>query len=161
MVAEMSYSTVSNVIDTWELVRRTENYEQVVGTKLFQKFFTVEPDAKEIFGFRSDMDPNSDEVVKNTRFVKHAQFFIQMIDRALALLGPEIELLTEIMLELGEKHVRYGVKAEYFPAMGSALIDAVKTILGEEHFSEEIRADWLEVYGALSYDMIRGQKNAR
>lgn len=37
MVAEMSYSTVSNVIDTWEQVRRTENYEQEVGTKLFQK----------------------------------------------------------------------------------------------------------------------------
>mgnify|MGYP001074962486 CR=1 FL=1 len=37
MVAEMSYSTVSNVIDTWEEIRRRENYEKEVGTKLFQK----------------------------------------------------------------------------------------------------------------------------
>ena len=84
-----------------------------------------------------------------------------MIDRALALLGPEIELLTEIMLDLGEKHVRYGVKAEFFPAMGTALISAMSSVLGEEHFTDEIRADWLEVYGALSYDMIRGQKNVK
>lgn len=105
------------------------------------------------------MDPNSEEVIKNKRFIKHAQFFIQMIDRALALLGPEIELLTEIMLELGEKHVRYGVKPEYFNAMGTALIHAVQTSLGDE-FTDDVRADWLEVYGALSYDMIRGQKNA-
>jgi hypothetical protein len=37
MVADMSYSTVSNVIDSWEQVRRTDNYEEVVGTKLFVK----------------------------------------------------------------------------------------------------------------------------
>ena len=83
-----------------------------------------------------------------------------MIDRALSLLGPEIEMLTEIMLELGEKHVRYGVRAEFFNSMGTALIHAIKMVLPEEDFTEEIRADWLEVYGALSYDMIRGQKNA-
>lgn len=124
------------------------------------RFFTIEPEAKEIFGFKADLDPNSDEVLKSKRFIKHAKFFVQMIDRALALLGPEIELLTEIMLDLGEKHVRYGVRAEFFPAMGTALIHAVTTVLGEQRFTEAIRADWLEVYGALSYDMIRGQKNA-
>jgi hypothetical protein len=37
MVAEMSYSTVSQVIDSWEKVRRVENYGEKVGTKLFQK----------------------------------------------------------------------------------------------------------------------------
>lgn len=36
MVAEMSYVTVSNVIDTWEKVRSIPNYEQVIGSKLFQ-----------------------------------------------------------------------------------------------------------------------------
>ena len=107
------------------------------------------------------MDPTSEEVLKNKRFVKHAQFFVQMIDRALAMLGPEIEMLTEIMMDLGAKHVRYGVRAEYFPAMGTALIQAVASVLGEENFTEEIRSDWLEVYGALSYDMIRAQKNVR
>jgi hypothetical protein len=37
MVADMSYSTVSNVIDSWECIRRTPNYEEVVGVKLFVK----------------------------------------------------------------------------------------------------------------------------
>ena len=99
-------------------------------------------------------------MVKNPRFVKHAQYFIQMIDRALNMLGPDIELLTEILMELGEKHVRYGVKPEYFPSMGRALIDAVSSNLSEEEFTSDIKSDWVEVYGALSYDMIRAQKNA-
>jgi hypothetical protein len=37
MVADMSYSTVSNVIDSWEAVRRSDNYEVAVGTALFKK----------------------------------------------------------------------------------------------------------------------------
>eukprot|EP00980_Cylindrotheca_fusiformis_P003632 scaffold814_cov100-Cylindrotheca_fusiformis.AAC.14 len=154
----MSYATVSNVIETWELIRRIPNYEEIVGTRLFQRFFNLEPGAKIIFGFPEDMDPNSSEVMKSTRFVKHAKYFIQMIDKALNMLGPEEDMLTEILMELGQKHVRYGVRAEYFPAMGRALIDAVASNLDEDKFDQGVKSDWVEVYGALSYDMIRGQR---
>lgn len=74
------------------------------------------------------------------------------------MLGPDIELLTEILLELGQKHVSYGVKPEYFPSMGRALIHAVQTVLDESRFPADVKDSWVEVYGALSYDMIRAQK---
>ena len=83
-----------------------------------------------------------------------------MIDKALSMLGPDIEILTEILMELGEKHVRYGVKPEYFPSMGRALIESVGEQLGDS-FTPSMKADWVEVYGALSYDMIRAQKNVK
>ena len=187
MVAEMSYSTVSNVIDTWEMVRRRENYEQEVGTKLFQRcvwyrciailllllslltLFRIPFQLQILHHWtrsqgnlwfqgrhgpnfrRSDQEPT----------LHQARAVLCSNDRSRPrLAGPEIELLTEIMLDLGEKHVRYGVRAEFFPAMGTALIHAVSQVLGEDNFTDEIRADWLEVYGALSYDMIRGQKQA-
>jgi len=38
MVADMSYSTVSNVIDSWEEVRRLKDYEKIVGVTLFTKY---------------------------------------------------------------------------------------------------------------------------
>jgi predicted acetyltransferase len=68
----------------------------------------LEPEARTIFGF----DKNSDLAVlsQSPRFTKHAKYFIQMIDKALGMLGPDIELLTEILLDLGAKHVGYGVK---------------------------------------------------
>jgi len=107
------------------------------------------------------MDVNCEKVLKSPRFVKHAKYFIQMIDKALSMLGPDIEILTEILMELGEKHVRYGVKPEYFPGMGRALIETVEEHLGKKDFTSDVKADWVEVYGALSYDMIRAQKNVK
>lgn len=125
------------------------------------RLFVLEPNAQLIFGFPKEMDPSSDEVLKNARFVRHAKYFIQMIDKALSMLGPDIEILTEILMDLGEKHVRYGVRPEYFPSMGRALIDSVQEMLGDEEFTPEVKSDWVEVYGALSYDMIRAQKLAK
>ena len=37
MVADMSYSTVSSVLDTWEKLRRIPDYEEKTGTILFKK----------------------------------------------------------------------------------------------------------------------------
>jgi len=152
----MSYTTVSSVIDSWEDIRRIPNYEEQTGVLLFQKLFELEPESKVIFGFQRDANVN-EELSKSARFVKHARYFIQMIDKALGMLGPDIELLTEILLDLGKKHMGYGVKPEYFPSMGRALIHAVKASLGDK-FTEEMKDSWLEVFSALSYDMIRAQK---
>ena len=83
-----------------------------------------------------------------------------MLDAAIRMLGPDLEPLQKILKDLGAKHVGYGVKPEYFPSMGRALIFAVKEQL-EDKFTEETKDAWVEVYGALSYDMIRAQKIKR
>lgn len=118
--------------------------------------FNKSPQAKVLFGFPLDIDANSAEVVKSKRFLMHASYMIQMLDTALNMLGPDIELLTEIMTELGEKHVRYGVKPEMFPVMGDALIFTLEETLGDE-FTQPVREAWNETYKALSQDMIRAQ----
>lgn len=87
----------------------------------------------------------------------HAAYLIQMLDTALDMLGPDIELLTEIMTELGEKHVRYGVKPEMFPIMGDALLHTLEASLDDKEFSSTVREAWVETYAALSQDMIRAQ----
>lgn len=81
-----------------------------------------------------------------------------MLDKALGMLGPDIDMLTDILLELGQKHVSYGVKPEFFPSMGCSLIAALEESLGKEKFDAKTQDCWVEVYGALSYDMIRAQK---
>jgi hemoglobin-like flavoprotein len=80
-----------------------------------------------------------------------------MLDKSLSLLGPDIELLTDVLLELGKSHLRYGVKTSHYPAMGQALISVVEELLGDE-FTPQIKDAWVEVYQALSYDMIRAQR---
>ena len=84
----------------------------------------------------------------------HASYMIQMLDTALNMLGPDIELLSEIMAELGQKHVRYGVKPEYFPVMGDAL-DHTLTIHLPKIYDDSAKEAWKATYGALSQDMIK------
>jgi methyl-accepting chemotaxis protein len=84
----------------------------------------------------------------------HSAYMIQMLDTALNMLGPDIELLSEIMHELGVKHVRYGVKPEMFPVMGEALFLTLENVLGSD-FDTVTRAAWKETYGELSQDMVR------
>lgn len=87
----------------------------------------------------------------------HAVYMIQMLDTALNMLGPDIELLSEIMAELGAKHKRYGVKAEMFVFMGESLILMLEKLLGNQ-FTEATREAWKETYGELSNDMILASK---
>ena len=55
------------------------------------------PEAKVLFGFPLDMDPGSNEMQQSKHFVKHAANMISMLDRALNMLGPDAELLAEIL----------------------------------------------------------------
>ena len=85
----------------------------------------------------------------------HAAYLVEMLDTALNMLGPDLELLSEIMLDLGAKHVRFGVRPEMFPQMGDALLLALEATLKDE-FTPPIKEAWIETYGALSGDMVRG-----
>jgi hemoglobin-like flavoprotein len=118
------------------------------------------PTCKVLFGFPIDIDPNSAELLQSKRFTMHAAYLVQMLDTALNMLGPDIELLTEIMQELGLKHVRYGVKPEMFPIMGDALLHTLESTLKDD-FTEPVREAWVEIYSALSQDMIRAQVKAK
>ena len=155
MVRELSYTTISHVLDSWEEVRRIKNFEETVGTILFQNLFKKSPQAKVLFGFPINIDTDSHELLTSKRFLMHAAYLVQMLDTALNMVGPDIELLTEIMLELGAKHVRYGVKAEMFPVMGDAIVEALRITLREK-FTTTIEEAWIETFDELSGDMVRG-----
>lgn len=160
MVQDLHYHDIALVIDNWEQLRRIKNYEEVAGTLLFQRLFEKCPQAKVLFGFPLDIDPKSLELIASKRFVMHASYLIQMLDTALNMLGPDIELLTEIMLELGVKHVRYGVQPEMFPVMGECLLVTLEECL-KEAMTDNHKQAWRVTYNALSQDMIRAQQREK
>jgi len=105
------------------------------------------------------MEVSSPKLLTSKRFVAHAAYLLEMFHAALNMLGPDIELLTEIMKELGTNHIRYGVKPEMFPAMGEALIEMLEEMLGAA-FTEKMCVSWVEIYDALSSDLILIQLEA-
>eukprot|EP00977_Amphora_coffeiformis_P015264 scaffold4484_cov170-Amphora_coffeaeformis.AAC.4 len=68
------------------------------------------------------------------------------------MLGPDIELLTEINHDLGKRHVRYGVKPEMYEFMGEALVYTLEKLLGDD-FKPEVREAWNQIYIELSDDI--------
>ena len=77
------------------------------------------------------------------------------------MLGPDIDLLTEIMAELGSKHVRYGVKPEMFPVMGQCLIETLSTTLKADIMTPAVIESWKETYNALAQDMVRSMTKSK
>ena len=100
------------------------------------------------------------EMLGSKRFQMHSVYLIQMFDVSLNMLGPDRELLSEIMLSLGKKHVRYGVTPDMFPAMGEALLYALEAALQKFDYplSDKVRKSWKEVYGILVEEMIEGMQ---
>ena len=77
-----------------------------------------------------------------------------MLDKALNLLGPDAELLAEIMSELGRKHAQFGVDDEaYYTIMGESLFLALGELLGKG-FTPQTEEAWTIVYGELTRGMI-------
>jgi hypothetical protein len=59
----------------------------------------------QVFGFEESMDVDYDDVFKSGQFIKHAKFFIQIIDWALGMLGPKVNMRREILMEPGVTHM--------------------------------------------------------
>lgn len=51
--------------------------------------------------------------------------------------------------DLGRRHVGYGVQPRHYGTVGVALISTLEKGLGKD-FTPDVRAAWIEAYGALS-----------
>lgn len=78
-----------------------------------------------------------------------------MMDAALSMLGPDMDLLNEIIGELAEKHKRYGVTAPMFPILGEGFLVALETHLGASFFDSNMKTAWQETYDLLSNEMTK------
>ena len=109
------------------------------------------------------MDPSSKQLLLSKRVVVHAAYLIKMIDSVLNMLGPDTEVLAEIMAELSKKHVRMGVTPDMFRCMGKCLIGMLEECLSEYQsgfrFTQTIRDAWVETYAVLSSGMLQAYEN--
>ena len=50
---------------------------------------------------------------------------IYMFDAPLSMLGPDTEMLEEVLHDLGRRHIGYGVSPHCYPFMGQAVVYAL------------------------------------
>lgn len=119
----------------------------------FFRLFERSPKAKAVFGFPKDLTNDLDELKLNRRFVMHASYMIRMLDTAFQLLGPDQQLLSEIMADLGARHAKAGVEDDMFLVMEEALIATLKEILSEDAFGSKESLAFRETYSVLAFAM--------
>jgi hypothetical protein len=129
MVNDMSYQTISRVLASWDLARQRFGCEEKVGIEILFRLFRMEPETKVVFGFKPTQDIENHPMLRMGVLV-HGAHIVKMLDGVLALLGPDAEMLEEILGQLGQRHQRHGVKTEYFSLLGDAIRETLASIIG-------------------------------
>ena len=113
--------------------------------KLFYaRLFHLDPRAAALFR-HADMEKQRMVLMQTLRVV------VRNIDR-LDQIIPEVEAL-------GRRHAGYGVRAEQYATVGSALLWTLEQGLGDE-FTEEIANAWADAYRRVSSAMIEAARLA-
>lgn len=105
----------------------------------YSRLFTLEPALRPMF--KGEMG-------------KQGQMLMSMIGAAVAGLK-NLETLAPVVRQLGARHVRYGVRAEHYAIVGSALLWTLEQGLGPK-FTPAVREAWSEAYELLSDVMQLG-----
>jgi hemoglobin-like flavoprotein len=65
------------------------------------------------------------------------------------------EVLDSMLLELGKRHVTYGIRPEHYPLVGTALMETFEDFLGK-HWTQEHHDAWVKAYETVSSLMLQG-----
>lgn len=93
--------------------------------------------------------------MKNKKFVIFASRFVAMLDMAIDMLGPDMDMVEEQLQRLGVAHIGYGVMPKHYPLMGQAFTDTLKARLGKG-FTQKQKDSWNTVYTFMSVSMMQG-----
>jgi hemoglobin-like flavoprotein len=71
----------------------------------------------------------------------------------------DLDRLVPKLHAMGARHVGYGAKPEYYPLVGSVLIDAMAAVAGDA-WTPEIEQAWAAAYAVVAGAMIEGAEQA-
>ena len=120
--------------------------------------FEINPDASAFFKFTDGYETTDEALYKQELFKKHSTGVISNVTAAVGLLEKgDMDTLTTVLKELGQKHLAYGLKLQkaHYDLVGQALIDTLSTALGED-FTDDVKNAWIGVYGVIATTMMAG-----
>jgi len=105
----------------------------------YNRLFTLDPALRPLF--KGDMG-------------QQGQMLMSMIGAAVIGLK-DLERLAPVVRQLGARHVRYGVQAQHYATVGSALLWTLDQGLGDK-FTPAVRDAWTQAYTLLADVMLLG-----
>ena len=132
----MTTTNIELVKKSWALVAAMDM--ETVGGLFYNRLFEIAPEVKPMF--------------KNNSIPEQSKKLLTMLSYVIAKLDKLDEIIDEVA-KLAQRHKGYGVKAEHYRAVGTALLWTLEQGLGTK-WNEDLKAAWTEVYTVLSEAMI-------
>ena len=104
------------------------------------------------YGRLFELDPALQRLFRRTDMAAQRKVLMQ----TLTVVVKSIDRLDQIVpavQALGRRHAGYGVRAEHYDTVGSALLWTLEQGLGDG-FTPEVQAAWTQAYGTLASVMI-------
>lgn len=133
----MTPTQIDLVQDSWSQLASTR-FE--VGERFYQRLFKLDPSLRPLF---------ADDMSEQKRRL------VVMLDIAVRGLD-EISVLVPILTALGARHAQYGVDAEHYGTVGSALLWAVGDGLRTQ-FTPAVENAWTAFYALVAETMQQQQ----
>jgi nitric oxide dioxygenase len=116
---------------------------ETAGQLLYGRIFTLAPETRSLF---------DDDIAPQARRLMAA------VRAAVEGLG-NLEQVAPVLVKLGARHGRYGVRPEHFDVGGEALLWTLEQGLGDL-FTAEVRDAWEAAWGVVAGAMISGMEEA-
>ncbi|MFP3323974.1 NO-inducible flavohemoprotein [Planococcus sp. SIMBA_160] len=109
---------------------------KTITTVFYRNMFEAHPELLNIFNQANQKQGRQQTALANTVY-------------AAAVHIDNLEAILPAVVQIANKHVSLGVKAEHYPIVGEYLLKAIKEVLGDAATDEIINA-WAEAYGAIA-----------
>ena len=100
-----------------------------------------------------DLDPRLRPMF-STEIEQQACKLMDMLSLSISLLERPAELMPELE-QLGARHVGYGVRAEHYDTVSTALFGMLAAVLRDK-YTAPVEAAWRELYRVIRDTMLRG-----
>ncbi|MEO1161591.1 MAG: globin family protein, partial [Pseudomonadota bacterium] len=138
----MNKTEIELIRETWKMV---EPIADTAAQLFYRRLFEIDPDTRLLFAA-------TDMAAQHKKLIGALSLTVGKLDR--------IESLVPILQKLGRDHVKYGVEARHYVAVGSALLWTLEQGLGPR-FTERARAAWTTAYALVSDTMRQAAADAQ
>jgi nitric oxide dioxygenase len=115
---------------------------EVAGELLYGRVFVLAPETRALFD--DDIRPQA------RRLMGAVKVAVDGLDN--------LEKVAPFLVELGGRHVRYGVRPEHFDIGGEALIWTLEQGLGDA-FTPDVREAWVAAWNVVAGAMVAGMRS--
>jgi hemoglobin-like flavoprotein len=135
----MTEDQIQLVKKTWKIFRGIN--PAIVGDTFYSKLFSDNPAVKKMFPEKME-----DQYKKLTDMLS---IVVARLDR--------LDELTDIIAEMAQRHVQYGVRPAHYKLVGAALLWTLEQGLGND-WTSAVKEAWIKCYTSLADIMINASE---